>query len=229
MVSRPARTVIALLILLLSAGFLFFSSRRSLNAGDIIDKTLKQGKKITSYHLILEMEFNLENETREHFAQVWYRCPHFFRVEIFPGHPEDDDAEPDQVIVSDGEEMWLFSPEIGDHFILSPSIQELAPTPFLLNTFLNGLARSRESELLGTEKKERHVYYMLRVIPPVPREDHAYEEIWLERRTLLPVQILIYDQQDKLKQRVLFHKTILNADIPEELFHINQKGGAVKQ
>lgn len=227
--SKPGRIVAALLILLLLAGFFYFNPRRSLDdAESIIDSTLKQGKRITSYQFLLELAFNQGNETREHFAQVWYRSPHFFRVELFPSCPEEN-SKPDQVIVSDGEKIWLSSPEMGDFFPLDPGVQELAPTPFLLNNFLNGLANSREREFLGIEKKEKHSYYLLRVVPQDSRRDHAYEEIWLEKGTMLPVQILVYDQQDKLKQRVLFRKTILNADIPEEFFQIDNKGGTVKQ
>lgn len=226
--SKPGRIVAALLALLLVAGFFYFNSRRGLDAESIIDNTLKQGKRITSYQFLLELVFNQGNETREHFAQVWYRSPHFFRVELFSSCPEEN-SKPDQIIVSDGEKMWLSSPEMGDFFPLDSGVQELAPTPFLLNNFLNGLANSREREFLGVEKKEKHSYYLLRVVPQDSRRDHAYEEVWLEKRTMLPVQILVYDQQDKLKQRVLFRKTILNADIPEEFFQINNKGGTVKQ
>ena len=228
MVLKPGRVVIILLILLLCAGFLYLHHPRGLNAEDILQKALKQGKKITSYHLVLEMESNRKGEVREHFVQVWYRSPHFFRVEFFPGYPEKDD-QPDQVIVSDGEKICLFSPEMGDYFALNPSFQRIAPTPFLLNTFFDGLARSQDSEFLGIEKKEKNVYYLLRIVPPVPQKDHAYEEIWLERRTLLPVQILIYDRQEQVQQRVLFHKTVLNTVIAEELFKIDEKGGAASQ
>jgi len=228
MVLKPGRMVIVLLILLLCAGFLYFYPRQSLNAENIIHRTLKKEKNITSYYLVLEMEFNQGNKTRKHFVQVWYTSPHFFRVEFFPSYPEKN-GQPDQVIISDGVKIWLFSPEMGDYFALSPSLQELTPTPFLLNTFVEGLAKSRESEFLGTEKKEENVYYLLRVIPPVSGKDHAYEEIWLEKRTLLPVQIISYDQQEQVQQRVLFHKTVLNSDNPEELFKIDEKGGAVSQ
>jgi len=104
MVLKPGRVVIILLILLLCAGFLYFHHPRGLNAEDILQKALKQGKKITSYHLVLEMESNRKGEAREHFVQVWYRSPYFFRVEFFPGYPEKDD-QPEQVIVSDGEKI----------------------------------------------------------------------------------------------------------------------------
>ena len=224
MVTKPGRVAIVLLILLLFAGFLYFYSVRSLNAENIIRKAIKKEKNISSYHLVLEMESNQGKETRKDFVQVWCRSPHFFRVEFYPAAPENK-QQPDQVIVSDGAKIWLYSPEMGDYFPLSSGFQELTPTPFLLNTFLNGLAKSRESEFLGIEKKERNVYYLLRTIPPVSRRDHAYEEIWLEKRTLLPVQIIFYDQQDQVQQRFLFHKTILNGEIPEELFKINKKAG----
>lgn len=228
MVLKPGRVVLILLILLLCAGFLYFYHHRDLNAEDILQKALQQEKKITSYHLVLELESNRKGEVREHFVQVWYRSPHFFRVEFFSCYPEKG-AQPNQVIVSDGNKICLFSPEMGDYFALNPSFERIAPTPFLLNTFYSGLAKSQESEFLGIEKKEKNVYYLLRIVPPVPQKDRAYEEIWLERRTLLPVQILTYDEQEQVQQRVLFHKTVLNTVISEELFKIDEKGGAASQ
>ena len=161
-------------------------------------------------------------------AGLGTESPHFFRVEFFSCYPEKG-AQPNQVIVSDGNKICLFSPEMGDYFALNPSFERIAPTPFLLNTFYSGLAKSQESEFLGIEKKEKNVYYLLRIVPPVPQKDRAYEEIWLERRTLLPVQILTYDEQEQVQQRVLFHKTVLNTVISEELFKIDEKGGAASQ
>ncbi|HHU75344.1 MAG TPA: outer membrane lipoprotein carrier protein LolA [Firmicutes bacterium] len=218
MVSKPIRVAMALLVAVsLLAGFLYFYFFRSLSAGEIIAKTLRQGKKIDSYHLLLEIEPGRGDEGREYFARVWFRNPHFFRIDFFSIHP-DDDTVADQTIVSDGEGTWLFSPEIGDQFTLGSTAQELAPTPFLLHTFLNGLAGSRESTLLGVEKTGEGFYYLLRIVPQVAQGDHAYEEIWLEKRTLLPARIDIYDQHSKLKQRVIYHKIVPNAEISQTLF-----------
>ena len=222
MALKPGKATIVLVILLLFAGVFYFYFNRNLDAAGIVDKTLKRGEKINSYHLVLEMEFIQDSEAREYFARVWFRNPHFFRVEFFSSYPADD-AVPDQAIISDGEGTWLFSPEIGDRFTLDSGMGELAPTPFLLHTFFSGLAGSQESILLGTEKAGRRVHYILRTVPLAARDDHAYEEIWLEKRTLLPVKILIYDQQARLRQWVIFHKIIPNADIPEELFCINDR------
>ena len=71
-------------------------------------------------------------------------------------------------------------------------------------------------------KKEKMSTICCELFPGSPK-DRAYEEIWLERRTLLPVQILTYDEQEQVQQRVLFHKTVLNTVISEELFKIDEK------
>jgi outer membrane lipoprotein-sorting protein len=214
-----SRVIPWLLGLLVLGSVFYLFSARDLSAEKIIERALRKEKKITSYYTLLETAINLGSSMRNYYVEVWFHSPHFYRVEIYSSSPEEG-AEPEQVFVSDGGKTWIFSPDMDDFYILNPLSQDLTPPPFLLATFLKSLSQARDAEFIGMEKRKTGSCYLLRVIPPSPGRRNAWEKVWLEKKSLLPVQIDIYDSYDQLQQTVIFHKTIVNPEINQELFKI---------
>lgn len=208
-----------LLGLLVACSFLYYFSPRELSAEKILERVLQKEKRITSYYTLLETVINLGSSTQSYYVEVWFNSPRFYRVEIYSSLPEAK-SEPDQVFVSDGEKTWIFSPEINDFYVLNPLSRDLNPPPFLLATFLQNLSQAKDPEILGIEHGDTGSLYILRIIPPSPGRRNAWEKVWLEKRTLLPVQIEIYDYYDQLQQTIIFHKTVINPKISPEIFKI---------
>lgn len=202
---------------LLLMGGLYFLYPREADAAKIVRRALQKHGDITSYYTFLETGFNQGDNTCAYVVEIWFNAPHCYRVEISPC-PPGGKGEPEQVFIGDGETTWIISPELGEYYRLNPLSREIESPPFLLLTFLKRLSKAREVELEGVEKKERGSYFILRVVPEHPGRNHTWERVWLEKNTLLPVQIHIYDLNDQLQQTIIFRKTILNLDLSPELF-----------
>lgn len=215
------RVVFLLLVFLvgLVGGYYYYSNFR-INAEKIVERALRNGQRLKSYYGSLEMSALREESSQRYYVQVWYSAPARYRVEVFTSYV--GEGPPSQVFISDGEERWVYSPEVGDFYIINPLAgRDASVSPFLLTSFLEELGRARGVELLGIEKTEKGDYYLLKVIPQNPSRVHAWEKVWVERRSLLPVKFQFYDQRDRLYRTIIFKKIDLNPKLSEDLFRIN--------
>jgi outer membrane lipoprotein-sorting protein len=203
-------------LFILGLGIYLFSVR-SLDAEGIIRRAVQKEKNIKSYYTLLETEISLGKSKQHYYVEVWFQSPGCYRVEVFSSSPEEG-KKPEQIFVSDGEKTWIYNPEIEDYYEINNLIQGLSSPPFLLVNFLQNLSQAQESELLSLEKTEGNSYYLLRVVPSSPVGKHAWEQVWFEKKSFLPARIDIYDLNDHLQQTIIFHKTILNLKIDEEIF-----------
>ena len=213
--------VIPLLLFLgaVAGGYHYFHSYR-VDGEKIVERALRNGARLKSYYSSLEI-FSKSNETTQrYFVQVWFLTPARYRVEIFTSYI--GEGPPSQVFISDGERRWIYSPEVGDYYLLSPSSSGvLSSSTFLLTSFLQELAQARGVELLGIEKCEKGTYYLLKIIPQNVSRGHAWEKVWLEKRSLLPVKIQVFDEYDILYRTITFKKVDLNPDLTEDIFRID--------
>jgi len=214
-ISPALRFFIAVLLILGVGGYFFIA--RGLDAEGIIRRAVKKEKNINSYYTLLETEINLGKSKQRYFVEVWFSSPDCHRIEISSSSPEEGKT-PEQIFLSDGEKNWIYNPEIEDYYEINSLFQGLSSPPFLLVTFLKSLSQAQETELVSLEKMERNSYYLLRVVPSSPAQKHAWEQVWLEKKSFLPARIDIYDINDQLQQTIIFHKTVLNLKIDEKIF-----------
>ncbi len=218
----PSRFFFLVLILLVFLLFAHLYTGRDLRGSDIVKKALEKGEKVSTYYTLIETAISAGQSTSHYFVEVWFSSPDSYRVEMwsdFPGAGE----EPEQIFVSNGMETWIYSPELGDFYKMHSLSRHSAPPPFLLSSFLNDLSLSPEVEMQGIEKKDNRSCYVLRIISPSPGQNYAWRKVWLEKRTLLPVQINIYDINDRQQQEIYFHQTVINPEIDGEIFSTGRR------
>ncbi len=213
------RWVILLLVFFgaVAGGYDYFNNYR-MDGEKIVARALRNGTRLNSYYSSIEMS-PAGNEAQRYFVQTWFLAPARYRVEVFTTYI--GEGPPAQVFISDGERRWIYSPEVKDYYQLNPlSNGNLSASPFLLTSFLEQLAKAREVELLGIEKHDKRTYYLLKVFPEAVSRGYAWEKVWLEKRSLLPVKIQVYDEQDHLYQTITFKKIDLNPNLNEDTFRV---------
>ncbi len=214
------RWVILLLVFfgVVAGGYHYIYNYR-MDGEKIVERALRNGTRLKSYYSSLEI-IPEGIEARRYFVQTWFLAPARYRVEVFTSYI--GEGSPTQVFISDGERRWIYSPEVEDYYLLNPlSNGNMSASPFLLTSFLEQLAKAREVELLGIEKQDKRSYYLLKIFPQTVSRGYAWEKVWLEKRTLLPVKIQVYDEQDHLCQTITFKKIDLNPDLTEDTFRID--------
>lgn len=214
--------LLVLLILAIAVVFSSHYSRYDMDARKIVEHALRNEKKLKSYYGSLEVNPENSYAAQRYFMQIWYLAPASYRVEVFTSYLSDE--PPAQLLISDGESRWLHSPELGDYYHISPlPDSKTSLPPFLLNYFLQEIDQAREVELIGIEKDDHGTYYLLHVIPQGMTRGHAWEKIWLEKRSLLPVKVQVFDEQDRLERTITYKKLELNPGLNIELFQIPEQ------
>lgn len=218
-VARFGGALLLLAFLFVLAGAYYYYTNYGLSAEKLVKRALRNGERLKSYYGALEMTVQQREREQRYFAQVWFSAPSRYRVEVFASYV--GDGPPAQVFICDGEKRWLYSPEVGDFYLISPLAgPEAFTSPFLLGTFLEGMGRARNVELLGIETTEKGNYYLLKVIPAKPSREDAWGKVWLEKRSLMPVKYQFYDEQDRLYRTVTYKKIELNPRLSTELFRL---------
>ena len=74
---------------------------------------------------------------------------------------------------------------------------------------------------LSEESSSRHSYYQVEVVPSEPHRYRVSEQVWLEKRTLLPVRIESYDIAGRLTQVTVFELLQINPTLEAALFEVD--------
>ncbi len=171
----------------------------------------KRMDRVNTYHLKMDMEIFSSEAPRVYSIEQWFQSPDQYRMEMIGG-------EARQVIISSGEDTWIYHPELKDYYRISGSLQEESHTPFLLSEFWENLLNARELNIVGEERHENNSFYILEVIPREQTSHWFRETIWLEKKKLVPFMIEVYDDQGSQVSEFRYKEIVINEDINPELF-----------
>ncbi|UNC91430.1 LolA family protein [Candidatus Contubernalis alkaliaceticus] len=171
----------------------------------------KRMERVKTYHLKMEMEIFSPEALQVYSIEQWFQSPGKYRLEMSGG-------EARQVIISSGEDIWIYHPELKDYYRISEPLKEESHTPFLLSGFWNNLLNARELTIIGEERHDNSNFYILEVIPQEQTSHWFKEIIWLEKKKLVPFLIEVYDDQGSQVSEFRYQEIVINNDISPELF-----------
>lgn len=213
--------VITAVLLSLSAGILYHHIF-PVEPSTLIKKAVSRN--ISSYYLLIETGTFANGSELQYSIKAWHLAPHYYRVEILPHSFSWEEDSPEQIFIFDGKSTHIFNPKLKDYYRVAAPLQKEG-LPFLLCNFMESLDRARETEFQGEEIKNNEKLYMFKVIPEHTTYNHARQDIWLEKRTLLPRKIIVYDRFDQPRQEVVFKDIAVNQEISEKLFQVDTTEG----
>lgn len=200
---------------MLLAVFLFiYKSAGVSSVENLLERTEKKASRIKSYYVEMNVSLQDNEESLLYRVRQWYRHPDAFRIEI------EDTGESGpiskQVFISDGLKTYIFNPDLEDFYQVHD--HEEMPSPFLLEGVWNILLGASRVDLLRVEKLDRYNYYVLDISPGQVHRSYARQIIWLEKKSLLPARVEIYDGRGNLVQVLTFDKIQTNLSLEAELF-----------
>jgi outer membrane lipoprotein-sorting protein len=203
LLSGKARAAFFMMLFILLAGCTTTPER-------LVKKVAKTVDQLRGYYAEIDaVVFSLEGE-QHYVVRQWFQSPSRWRVEV---ETEDDR----QFFISNGEQVLVYQPDLGDYYRVGADFIQEIPPPFMLLTYLEQFIEKQSYTFGGKKKKERHTFYH---VTYDVRESNERVQLWLDTKTLFPILVETY-LDDELLNRLTCCKFEMNPEFTEDLFDIN--------
>lgn len=204
-------------VLLLSVYFLYAWMGTPPGRADSVLREIEEKKeRAGSYYALQEIEYIGKPGNRKYVVEQWFRAPGDYRMEI---NMESVTGQMDgrQVIVKTGGEVYINNPELDGFYRFYPMGKPELPG-FLLEDYWKTVVNAPEAELKYKEKRKGREYYVWEIRPGEPDRERVKEKIWLEKDSLVPYRVEVYDGREVLTRLITFKETRLGMELPDSLF-----------
>ncbi|NLZ39106.1 MAG: DUF4367 domain-containing protein [Firmicutes bacterium] len=205
------KRVLACLILL----SIFFGGC-AVTAEKITAQLEKKLQKLESFYAQAVVKVYSPAGEQNYHVNQWYKAPDRWRVEVTA-------AEERQYFICNGEQIWIYQPDLNDYYRLDAERGEgeIAP-PFMLTKYLQQLCQSSSQTFGGEEELNGRKTYCLTYAGRLPEES---VKLYLDKKTLFPKLVEIY-LNDKIINHITIHKLEINPELQDDLFEYTEAAGS---
>lgn len=193
-----------ILLLILPVLVLFGCSSKAMESfGNLVEKS-------ESYIATGVLESFFENGKKENSFSVYYKKPGNLKI-VFS---ENDNK---QVVLKNNEGVYILIPAVNKNFKIDSSWPDNASYPYLLDSIKKDLEKT---EVNKTETDTSIIYETKSKMFNDSVE--TKEEVIIDKKTNLPLEVKVYDKNDELYLRVTFTEILINPEINDEEFAVNE-------
>lgn len=193
-----------ILLLILPVLVLFGCSSKAMESfGNLVEKS-------ESYIATGVLESFFENGKKENSFSVYYKKPGNLKI-VFS---ENDNK---QVVLKNNEGVYILIPAVNKNFKIDSSWPDNASYPYLLDSIKKDLEKT---EVNKTETDTSIIYETKSKMFNDSVE--TKEEVIIDKKTNLPLEVKVYDKNDELYLRVTFTEILINPEIDDEEFAVNE-------
>lgn len=154
------------------------------------------------------MESFFDQGKKETNFKVCFKKPSYLKVEF---GSEDNN----QVVVKNEEGVYILIPAVNKNFKIDSSWPNNASYPYLLESIKSDLSKE------GLTKTENENSYTYQTTSKLFNDGVETKQlITLDKATNLPIEVIVYDQNDEVYIRISFTKIELNKEINDKEFEI---------
>ncbi|KAB3534161.1 outer membrane lipoprotein carrier protein LolA [Alkaliphilus pronyensis] len=182
---------------------------------EIYYKAQKKINAMESYSCIARIIAKGETGSREYVMEQIFKYPNKYRLEIIM--PEELKGN---ATIYNGKMAWVIDPSINEIWRMNSfegsKEQLLFIGYFMENVFSNGsstiLSKNEEKQLLTIETE-------------LPKNNYYFhsQKLWIDTRTLKPVELQILDEDKVIKFSVAFENFQYNPKLDDKLFYIHSE------
>jgi len=120
--------------------------------------------------------------------------------------------------IFDGEKICQYNKKLGD-FVIKDVPESQARNELFLGNFIKNYLRSEEVSI-EVSTIDSSKYTVLEAVIPGGNRYLAREKLWIDNETLVPTELIIYDEDGNEKYVLKFVEFMFNPEFTEELFKI---------
>ncbi|HID94953.1 MAG TPA: outer membrane lipoprotein chaperone LolA [Candidatus Latescibacteria bacterium] len=204
---RFASTVLFLVL------FLPGVSASKITGKAIVKKVEKRYEKLKTFSVEFQQTFywKLADKTQGFRGKLYLKKPDMFRVET--SH---------QVIVTDGDTLWIYNPE-EEQVIISPYADSEEPSNPQALFF--EYTENYEAEYIGTEKIGKRDCYLIKLLPQRDDQYITAMKVWVDKKRWLTLKVEYYDVNDNTTTYTLLSDPEVDQKLDDALFKFNIPDG----
>jgi len=200
------------------SGWYYLRSQPAEPTAAQIREQLREGiESIAGYYIRFKSTLFYDGINEAYRVDLWKSDSGLYRMEMV--RLEGDAETAAQVVIFDGDSAYLYSPDLDDFYPIHEAEEHTLPS-FILEDFWHSVADAESMVLLSEERGTRHSYYLVEIYPGDPDRHRVRELVWLEKESLLPVRLEVYDIYNSLTQVTSFEIIQLNPDLEAALFQL---------
>lgn len=211
------KTLKKCLFVIVSTGLLLLATAcGSLSTEDIVERAVEAQKNMTSYKATVSFEMTFDDHHEKQQYEEWFQQPNKQRYE-----------DETMTIVSNGNKTWMY--DATDHSVMifedeGVLEEEIPDHTELMAMMISNMMDNHTVELLGQQTIANRSTYHLELQPNEDQFMSDTWEIWIDKETWLPLQILITFEDGQMV--TTYEKIEYNVDIDPSIFEFDIPEGA---
>ena len=180
---------------------------------DIFITAQKALNNLESYSATITYRVVDGQEEREYRFKQWVSMPNCFKIQLI-----DQANAVEKIIVSDGREMLVENPEIGDSLRLEVEALE-QQRPLFIGDFLGSFWMAEDvGKRIHIDEGTEYVVF---TCPFADTElSRGSQELWLRAPKMVPTRMVTYDNNHKIASLILFEEFDGSWKADEDFFEI---------
>lgn len=182
----------------------------AVEAGDVLDRTIKQYRDMKSFYAEFEQVFCDEEAgiCQKYEGRTYYMKPNFFRMEI---------DEPKQIFVGDSVSLWIYFPD--DNRVIRQGLEQM---PFQINP--DALLADYEKDYDAQISAEDTEHYEIQLHPKEETNVYRKLSVKIKKKTYEIIGIIVYDDAGS-ESKFDFTKVEINKKLSKKLFEFSPPKG----
>ena len=182
----------------------------AIEAGEVLDRTIKRYRDMNSFYAEFEQVFCDEEAgiCQKYEGKTYFMKPNFFRMEI---------DEPKQIFVGDSVSLWIYFPD--ENRVIRQRLEQM---PFQINpdALLAGYGEDYDAEIVADSTD----HYEIQLNPKEDTDIYRKLNVKIKKETFEIIGIVVYDDTGT-ENKFDFTEVELNKKLNKKLFKFDPPEG----
>lgn len=166
---------------------------------------------IETYTVTAEIVVKGNRTVENYIVKQYFKYPDRYRLEVLS--PSDKKGK---TTIYDGEKLWIYHPLINQMFVLD-NLKEVEEAGMFPGYFAGSLFTGEEASY-NIVRGEVGNYITIRTIIPGGNNYKKHQILYIDRESLKPVRMEVYDSADNIVVTVFYRDFLYNVKIDESIF-----------
>ncbi|TCS78354.1 DUF4367 domain-containing protein [Tepidibacillus fermentans] len=189
----------------------FLSGCGTKDSNDVVSDLEDQLADLDSYQAVGTMKIQTGETVQEYNVQVWYKQPHFYRIEL-----NNLNTKVTQIVLKNDDGVFVLDPAIKKSFRFKSDWPESSGQPYLFESLVKSVIDDKDRVFAKEEGN-----YVFQVKANYQNQSLTAQKVWFGK-DLQPIRVEIYDPNEVKLVEMVFSKFEFDSKFDDDAFEMNR-------